>query len=119
MEQMKQYTIDLLTELVTEYVRQEWVLDFYTWFVNSKWYYVELRSKDIWDIDYSIQESMIPVELGYDEIDWWDITFQFEEDVSYRDDDEQEDCLEDYESLIKDKDKYIKDKVEYIISLTC
>lgn len=118
MEQIKQYTIELLTELITEYVSQKWLIDFYTGYINSKWRYIELQSKDNLCLDYAIQESMIPVELEFNEIDWWEIIFQFDLDVTDRDEDEQEDFLEDYEDLLKDKDKYIKDKVDYIISLT-
>ena len=52
------------------------------------------------------------------EIEWWEIIFQFDEDVSYINDEEKEIYLSDYKDLCNDQDKYIKDKVDYIISLT-
>ena len=120
MEIIKQYTIDLLTELITEYVRQEWTLDFYTWFINSKWYYVTIqeRSDSTW-IDYSIRSTMLDSSYwNENEIEWWEIIFQFNDDYYWIDIDEVGYYQEDYISYLKDKDKYIKDKVEYIIYLT-
>ena len=120
MENYEKYLTDLLTELVTKYVELKWDMLFCTWYINSKWNYVTLTDRTDWTwIDYSIRSTMLDSEYWDEtELDWWEITFQLDEDYQYIDDEWLKDCKEDYQDLIKDKDAYIKSKVEYIISLT-
>ena len=120
MDEIKRLTYNLLTELISKYVELEWNMQFVTWFINSKWQYVTLqeRSDSTW-IDYSIRWTMLDSEYwNENEIEWWEIIFQFTDDYYWVDIDEVQYYRTDYEDYIKDKDKYIKDKVNYIISLT-
>lgn len=114
----QKYLKKLLTELVSKYVELEWNMSFVTWYINSDWNYVTLqeRSDYTW-IDCSVRSTMLDSEY-WNEIEWWEIIFQFDDNYNWVDLDELESYKEDYDDYIKDKDKYIKDKVNYIIYLT-
>ena len=118
MENYKKYLTNLLTELITEYVELEWNMSFCTWYINYEWNYVTLqeRSDSTW-LDYSIRSTMLDSEY-WNDIEWWEIIFQFNDDYYWIDIDELKYYREDFNDYIKDKDKYIKDKVDYIITLT-
>ena len=93
-------------------------MQFVTWYINSEWHYVTLQEKsDSTWIDYSIRSTMLDSEY-WNEIEWWEIIFQFNDDYYWIDIDELKYYREDFNDYIKDKDKYIKDKVDYIITLT-
>ena len=120
MENYKKYLNNLLTELITKYVELEWDMYFCTWYINDKWHYVTLqeRSNNTW-LDYSIRSTMLDSEYWTEnEIEWWEIIFQFDDNYYWIDIDELKYYREDFNDYIKDKDKYIKDKVDYIITLT-
>ena len=118
MEKYKDHLINLLTELITKYVELEWDMSFVIWYINSNWNYVTLqeRTDSNW-LDYSIRSTMLDSEY-WNEIEWWEIIFQFDENYYWIDIDELKYYREDFNDYIKDKDKYIKDKVDYIITLT-
>ena len=120
MENYKEHLINLLTELITKYVELEWNMQFVTWYINSDWNYITIqeRSDSTW-LDYSIRSTMLDSEYwNENEIEWWEIIFQFDDDYYWIDIDELKYYREDFNDYIKDKDKYIKDKVDYIIKLT-
>lgn len=126
MEKYKEHLTNLLTELITKYVELEWQINFVTWFVNSKWQYVTLqeRSDNTW-IDYSIRSTMLDSEYWIEnEIEWWEIIFQFNDDYYWIDIDEVKYYREDYNDYINYKNNceswlwYIKSKVKYILELT-
>ena len=120
MENYKEYLTNLLTELITKYVELEWNMSFITWYINSDWNYVTLqeRTDSTW-IDYSIRSTMLDSEYWTEnEIEWWEIIFQFDENYSYVYDELLEDHKQDYKNLLNNKNAYIKAKVDYIIYLT-
>lgn len=112
------YVKSHLTDLITEYIKNDWWISFNFSFINSKWNIVELQDKSDWDMDYSIHRSVTDFINFVNEYEWWVIIFQLEDDYSYRDQEEYNYYREDYNDYLKDKDKYIKDKVNYILTLT-
>lgn len=117
---MREHLEQLLTELITKYVELKWNMVFVTWYINSDWNYVTLqeRSDSTW-IDYSIRSTMLDSEYwNENEIEWWEIIFQFNDDYYWIDINEIEYYRKDFNDYINDKDKYINDKVKYILQLT-
>ena len=120
MKNYKKYLTNLLTELITKYVELEWNMSFCTWYINDEWHYVILqeRTDSTW-LDYSIRDTMLDREYwNENEIEWWEIIFQLNDNYYYVDDDFLEDHKQDYQNLLNNKDAYIKAKVDYIIHLT-
>ena len=126
MENYKEHLNNLLNELITKYVELEWNMQFVTWFINSKWQYVTLQEKsDSTWIDYSIRSTMLDSEYwNENEIEWWEIIFQFNDDYYWIDIDELKYYRTDYNDYMNYKNSceswkwYIKSKVDYIITLT-